>query len=473
MSHLYHAFCSPKKKYVFDANRNTVFSVTDEQYAALSELERGNNTIENIQVLRYFQTKGYCLDVVIKEIQNYDGEIVTAHLSKNIKQIILQVTQRCNLRCDYCAYSGKYANRSHSPKSMDFETAKKALDFILERSADRKEIVIGFYGGEPLLELPLIKRCVDYIKTQATDRKVMYTITTNGTLLTPEVYEYLQDNNFNITISLDGPKQVHDLSRKFPNGNGSYDVIMEKIKTLQEKYDDVLDKIMVNAVINPDVDDNSAEAYFKSGDLLPFYMYTSSFINELYSEHKINYNAALMLSYRHEICKALLNALGKLNEEYISPLLINSIGEYKAEYKRFMKIPKLPTICHPGGPCVAGSMRLFVNTDGKLFPCERVSENSKLMNIGDLDNGFDYEKVKVIMNPAKGVAEHCKKCWAIMHCGMCAAQSDDLTGLSNKLRLSKCGKFKSNYENKLKTLCFLIENGYNFTNEVNNEKVAN
>jgi uncharacterized protein len=472
MSQLFHAFCSPKKKYVFDANRNSVLSVTDEQYTALYELEHGNNTMENIQVLRNFQSKGYCNDVVIKEIQNDEGEIITAHLTKNIKQIILQVTQRCNLRCEYCAYSGKYSNRSHSPKSMDFGTAKKALDFILERSTDSREIVVAFYGGEPLLELLLIKKCIDYIKTQAPDRKVKYTLTTNGTLLTPEVYEYLLNNDFSIVISLDGPKQVHDLSRKFPNGNGSYDTIMKNIKTLQEKYDGVLDKIMVNAVINPSVDDDSAEAYFKSGDLLPFFMYTSSFISELYSEQKINYNAALMLGYKHEICKALLHSLGKLDRKYVSPLLANIISEYRTEYKHLIKIPKLPPVCHPGGPCIAGAMRLFVNTDGNLFPCERVSEKSKLMNIGDLDNGFDYEKVKVIMNPAKGVAEHCKKCWAIMHCGMCAAQSDDLTGLSNKLRLSKCGKFKSTYENKLKTLCFLIENGYDFANEVNYEKTV-
>jgi uncharacterized protein len=473
MSHLYHTFCTPKKKYVFDANRNSVFSVTDEQYTALSELEHGNNTLENIQVLRNFQNKGFCLDVVIKEIQNYNSEIVTAHLSKNIKQIILQVTQRCNLRCEYCAYSGKYSNRSHSPKSMDFDTAKKALDFILKRSVNRQEIVIGFYGGEPLLELPLIKKCVDYIKTQAPHRKVTYTITTNGTLLVPDVYEYLQNNDFSIVISLDGPKQIHDLSRRFPNGNGSYDVIMENIKTLQERYDGVLDKIMVNAVINPDVDDDCAEVYFKSGDLLPFFLYNSGFINDLYSEQKINYNAALMVSYRHEMCKVFLHMLGKLDEKYVSTLLINKIGEYKTEYKYLMKLSKLPSVCHPGGPCIAGAQRLFVNTDGKLFPCERVSEKSKIKNIGDLDNGFDYEKVKEIMNPAKNMAEHCKKCWAIMHCGMCAAQSDDLTGLSNKLRLSKCGNFKSNYEEKLKTLCFLIESGYDFTNEVNYEKVTN
>jgi uncharacterized protein len=442
-----------------------VFSVTEEQYIALSKVEHGDNTEENLQVLRYFQNKGFCNDVYIDEIQNYNSKIITDHLTKNIKQITLQVTQRCNLRCQYCAYSGKYANRSHSPKSMDFETAKKALDFILTRSANSYEIAIAFYGGEPLLELSLIKKCVDYIKIQAPDRKIKYTITTNGTLLFPDVYEYLCDNGFDIVISLDGPKQVHDLSRKFPNGKGSYDVIMENIKTLQEKFVSVLDKIMVNAVINPDVDDDCAESYFKSSDLLPFFMYNSGFINELYSEHKLNYNAALMLSYRHEICKVLLLMLGKLDQKHISPLLIKKIGVYQMEYKHLMKIPTLPTICHPGGPCIAGAQRLFVNTDGKLFPCERVSEKSKLMNIGNLDDGFDYEKVKQIMNPAKGVAEYCKKCWAIIHCGMCAAQSDDLKGLSDKIRLSKCSRFKANYENTLKSLCFLSENGYNYTNK--------
>jgi uncharacterized protein len=442
-----------------------VFSVTKDQYIALSKVEHGDSTEENLQVLRCFQNKGYCNDVYIEEIQNYTGEIISTHLTKNIQQITLQVTQRCNLRCQYCAYSGKYANRSHSPKSMDFETAKKALDFILTRSANSREIAVAFYGGEPLLELPLIKKCVNYIKIKAPERKIKYTITTNGTLLVPEVYEYLCDNGFDIVISLDGPKQVHDLSRKFPNGKGSYDVIMKNMKTLQEKFDDVLDNIMVNAVINPEVDDSCAESYFKSSDLLPFFMYNSGFINELYSEHKINYNAALMLNYRHEICKVLLHMLGKLDQKHISPLLIKNISVYQMEYKHLMKIPKLPTICHPGGPCIAGAQRLFVNTDGKLFPCERVSEKSKLMNIGNLDDGFDYEKVKEIMNPAKGVAEYCKKCWAIIHCGMCAAQSDDLTGLSNQIRLSKCSSFKANYENTLKSLCFLSENGYDYTNK--------
>jgi len=465
MALLFHAFSIPKHWYIFDANTNSVFSVNEEQYSALSAIENGDRTPENLSVLHYFQERGYCGDVVINDIQNYESEMITTHLTKNIRQIILQVTQRCNLRCEYCVFSGTYNNRVHSPKSMNFETAKKAINFLLVHSTDVEEITVGFYGGEPLLELPLIKKCVDYVNMQAPNRLVKFSLTTNGTLLVPNIYEYLRDNNFNIVISLDGPQQIHDLSRKFQNGNGSYDVIMENIKLIQSQYPESLDKILFNAVINPYVDDDCAQAYFKPNDLIPYYNYNSNFINELYSEHKINYNSAFLLSYAHGLCKVFLYMLGKMDKKHITPLLISRIGEYKTEYKRLSRILKLPPVYHPGGPCIAGAKRLFTNTDGNLFPCERVSENSELMNIGDLENGFNYEKVREIMNPAKGTSEHCKKCWMIMHCGMCAAFSDDLKGLSNKLRLSKCGSFKSNYEDMLKILCFLKEERYDFNNE--------
>jgi len=462
MALLFHTFSTPRQKYVFDANTNSVLSISDEQFIALNKVELGDKSDENMEILRKLQDKGYCLDVMIEDIQNYNSEIITAHLDKNIQQITLQVTQRCNLRCEYCTYSGKYTNRTHALKSMDFETAKKALNFILERSVDVEEIAVGFYGGEPLLELPLIRKCVDYIKESAPNRSIIFTITTNGTLLTLEVYEYLVDNGFNIVISLDGPQPIHDLSRKFPNGKGSYDIIMENLMIIQKHHEDVFDKIMFNAVINPEVNDNCAQEYFKPNDLLPFYKYSSNFVNETYSEHEIDYNDVFMISYKHEICKLILFMVGKIDKKLISPLIINIEGDYKSEYKRLLRIPKLPTVCHPGGPCVAGAMRLFVNTDGKFFPCERVSEKSEIMNIGNLETGFDYDKIKIIMNPAKGTAEHCKKCWMIMHCGMCSAHSDNLTGLSSELRLSQCRGIQIKYENKLKTLCFLKEAGYDF-----------
>ena len=84
------------------------------------------------------------------------------------------MTQQCNLRCEYCAYSGIYDNRTHSNKRMSFETAKKSIDFFLDHSRDSESIAFGFYGGEPLLEASLIEKCIDYINKNVEGKEVNY-----------------------------------------------------------------------------------------------------------------------------------------------------------------------------------------------------------------------------------------------------------------------------------------------------------
>ncbi len=460
---LFHTFSIPRHRYVFDANTNCVFAVDEEQYQALTEIEQGVETEENDSVLRGFQEKGFCLEAKIESIRHPETDTLSAHLGKKIQQAILQITQRCNLRCAYCAYSGRYENRSHSPKSMSFETAKQAIDMALAHSEDTMNFVLGFYGGEPLLELPLIKQCVDYVKKQAPDRKITYSMTTNGTLLTPEVYGYLINNQFSILISLDGPKQIHDQSRKFPNGSGSYDLIMNNIRHIHREYPQSHNDLRFNAVINPETDDNCLPSLFKSDDVLSYYNLSMNFINDMYTDEKYTYSEAFSLYYNHELCKLLLHMLGKLDEKRFSPLISNRRAVYTQAYERLGRIPRLPPVVHPSGPCLAGAMRLFIDTDGRFFPCERVSESSQLMVIGDLEHGFDVDQAKLLINPAQVTEEHCKNCWALARCIMCAAHSDDLQGISKDLRLSKCHSVRMEAEEGLKAICFLKESGYTFT----------
>lgn len=459
---LFHAFSTAKYRYVFDANTNSVISVGADQYKALSEIEHGNKTQENLSVLHEFQKKGICKEVFIEKIYNSNADLMVSHLENNIHMLILQVTQGCNLRCDYCGFSGLYNNRVHAPKSMNFETAKRAIDWVLSRSADSPFFSFAFFGGEPLLELPLIKKCVEYIKQQAIDREIILAITTNGTLLTPEVYEYLNKNNFLITISLDGPKEIHDRSRKFPNGNGSYDVIMDNIKSIKTHYPESREKLRFNAVLSPETDDNCLQTLFKSDDVLSYYNHSVSTISETYIDEIPKYSDAFNLNYNHEICKQLLCILGKLEKKNVSVLFDTIESDLNREYSKLKRTTRISSVYHPGGPCFAGAMRLFINVEGKFFPCERVSENSQLMAIGDLDNGFDLDKIRMVMNPGQVTENQCKKCWAITHCTLCAAYSDNLTGLSSTVRLKNCPKVRKRYEDTLKRLCFLKESGYMF-----------
>lgn len=462
MTLLYHTFSMPKKKYVFDGNSNSILNVDEKDFNALKAIEDGELTEENNRVIRRFQAQGFCCDSTIQEIRHPDTDTLYVHLNRKLLQATLQVTQCCNLRCEYCAYSGQYKQRTHAPKRMDFDTAKRSIDFALERSIDTPLFYFGFYGGEPLLEFELITKCVAYIEEKTTDRNIRFTITTNGTLLTVEIYEYLVEHNFDIMISLDGPKEIHDQSRKFKDGTGSFDIIMKNIEAIREKYPKSIDRILFNAVLNPELDDSCVKLMFKADEIFPFYNVVSNIVTDLYKEKKVEYNETFLLLYEHERCKHLLGLLGKLDQKYISPILKKDDSTYDHEYRMLKRIPKIPEICHPSGPCITGAMRLFISVDGIFYPCERVSEASELMVIGDLDHGFDYERAKLLLNPGCITNRQCKKCWSILHCTLCSAFADDLKELSKQKRLSYCDTIHYQFENTLKTICFLKDAGYQF-----------
>ena len=111
-------------------------------------------------------------------------------------------------------------------------------------------IMLAFYGGEPLLNLMLIKQSVEYIKEKAFGKNIKFAITTNGTLLTHEIVDFLVENNFQLAISLDGPESVHDQHRKFANSDkGSFRILKENYLSILNRYPEYAKKITFNTVL--------------------------------------------------------------------------------------------------------------------------------------------------------------------------------------------------------------------------------
>ena len=164
-------------------------------------------------------------DMILDELRTYP-----------YPQMILGLTENCNLRCKYCIFSGNYEEmRTHTFKRMEKETALKSvqnMDYINEwkEYAPDKQPVISFYGGEPLLRFDLIQEVVAYVKQ--TGFKTMFSMTTNGTLLTDHIIEFLVTHNVMISVSLDGSKEMHDKNRVFANERGTFDVVYGNIRKL-------------------------------------------------------------------------------------------------------------------------------------------------------------------------------------------------------------------------------------------------
>lgn len=153
-----------------------------------------------------------------------------------LSTIVLNVTTGCNLSCSYC-----YKEDLDTPaasRDMDLETAKKSVDLLLQEAEGRDRVNVVFFGGEPLRRFGFIREVVAYAedKARSAGKKVDFSVTTNATLLSEEIVDYLDAHRFSLAISMDGPKSLHDRNRLTVGGKGSYDAVAKKVRMALVRY---------------------------------------------------------------------------------------------------------------------------------------------------------------------------------------------------------------------------------------------
>lgn len=463
-------FKTRKRNYIYDVNTNAIISINAELYNLLNNAYIiDSEEIQKRSDLKKLIDNGYLSSSKVKIIEHPKTPFLSHMLEYQLNTLTLQVTQQCNLRCEYCVYSGQYKNREHSNKWMDFKTAKQCIDYVIDHSVDSEELHFSFYGGEPLLNFTLIKQCVEYIKQAIVGRKVIYNITTNGTLLTDEILEFFEKENFLVMISLDGDKDSHNKNRKFATNNmGTFDVIIKNIIHIKECYPKIMQNLNFNVVLDSENDFDKINSFYTSFEAIDdFYSIRSTLINTMYrKEINKEINDDFYSKRGYEIFKLLLSRLGRFDDMKVSKLVKDYyVNVYFNTYYHRGLSKGLPETSHPGGPCVPGIQRLFADVEGRFFPCERVSEESDLVNIGDCINGIDVNKASQILNVGKIGEENCKNCWNFRFCNMCVASVDEIKEFSLSKKMGYCETARSATRNQLLDYCTLIELGYDFTSE--------
>lgn len=471
MEVVFKTFSTPNRYYLFDRNTNVIITISESDFFVLEKMTKGEYTQNIHEVLIKFQRNGFLLPSVIKTHKHPASDYLHDFIKRKSKQVTLQVTQNCNLRCDYCVYSGKYFNRGHSNKSMSFETAKKNIDYIMNHSCETKRIAIGFYGGEPLLEMPLIKQCISYINENYSEKKVIYTLTTNGTMFTDDILKYLFENDFIIMISLDGPKEIHDMHRKYPDGSGSFDIIIENLRKIQKNFPNHYKKVSINTLINPENDLRCVQKFYDIDSVLSYYTPKITSLSEFNTNYSPKYDEDFQIANRLGRMKVLLWMLGKVSKSIVPNLFQDTKLSFLITNRLLQPINALPETCHHSGPCIAGVERLFCDVDGNFLPCEKVSEKSDAMKIGHIETGIDLEKARQLINIGEITKDACSSCWGFMHCTQCAAAADNEGCFSAELKLSHCSKTLNSILEEFKDHCFLIENGLDFE-EIERENIV-
>ena len=370
-----------------------------------------SNVREALEEVRTLQKQG---QLFAEDI--YHGAVLDFRKRQTVvKALCLHIAHDCNLACQYCfAEEGEYHGRR---ALMSFEVGKKALDFLVASSGNRRNLEVDFFGGEPLMNFQVVKDLVAYgrVLEKNSDKHFRFTITTNGVLLNDEIMEFCNAEMDNVVMSLDGRKEVHDRMRPSRNGKGSYDLIVPKFQKFAAQRKAL------------------GKQYYIRGT---FTHYNLDFAQDVLHFADLGFDQLSM-----EPVVAPADAPYAIRPEDI-PVICEQYDVLAKEMLKREKEGRGFTFFHfmidlSGGPCVykrlsgcgSGTEYLAVTPWGDLYPCHQFVGNEQFL-LGNVDEGIVRTDIVDTFKCCNVYSrEECTKCFARYYCsGGCAANSYNFHG---------------------------------------------
>lgn len=348
-----------------------------------------------------------------------------------IKALCLHVAHTCNLSCDYCfASQGKY----HGDRAvMPFEVAKRAIDFLVENSKSRKNLEVDFFGGEPLMNLEVVKKAVAYARSieKEHNKNFRFTLTTNGMLLDDDVIDFANKECHNVVLSLDGRKEVHDRFRKTINGKGSYDVIVPKFQHFVQRRGNK--GYYVRGTFTHDNTDFTKDI-FHMADLGFTELSMEPVVCAPGDPYELTYDDLPVIFRQYEI----------LAEEMLKR---KKQGRPFTFYHYMIDLSGGPCIYKRISGCGSGTEYMAVTPWGELFPCHQFVGDSKY-SLGNIYEGVTNKELQNEFKLCNAYARaDCRDCWAKFYCsGGCAANAYHATGSISGIYKYGCELFKKRME---------------------------
>lgn len=417
-----HAFEYRGTYLVLDVESGAVHEVDKPSFDVISAVEQGNA----VDALPYSHS---LIEEILSEVDElkreglFDTPAPAAPRANGafspIKSMCLNVAHDCNLRCAYCfAETGEF----HGGRMlMPFETAKAALDMLIARSGGRHHLEVDLFGGEPLLNWEVVKRIVAYGREleKAHNKHINFTITTNGVALDDEKIDFINREMFNVVLSIDGRREVHDALRVTPNKKGSYDIIVPKAQKLVRERRD-------------------GEHYIRgtfTADNMDFTEDVKA-LRDLGFEQISVEPVVLKPDEPHAINE---ENVGRALEEY--DRLADFVEESRREGKPFnffhfyVDLNSSPCLAKRALGCGAGVEYVAVAPNGDIYPCHQFVGDERFL-LGNVLAANEDGRVPLRDDIRDEFAscniftkDKCSHCWAKYYCsGGCAANAQKLNG---------------------------------------------
>ena len=347
-------------------------------------------------------------DKILFSEDDYE-KFALASVASPIKAMCLHVSHDCNLRCKYCfASTGDFGE---GRKLMDFETAKRAIDFLIEKSYGRKFLEVDFFGGEPSMNFDVVMKTVEYARSREKecDKVFRFTTTTNGMHLTDDMIDFINREMYNVVLSIDGRKEVNDRVRVRVDGTGCYDLITKNFKRLVDKRGNDKD-------------------WYVRGTYTKYNLDFSEDVMHLYDLGFEQISVEPVMADPKEpyaITEADLPRIFKEYEVLAEKIAgIRKSGKFINFFHFMLDLDQGPCAIKRLRGCGCGNEYVAVTPDGDIYPCHQVVgvEDYKMGNLYDgsfnMEMKNDFARAHVYTKP------ECKKCWAKFYCsGGCNANN--------------------------------------------------
>lgn len=314
--------------------------------------------------------------------------------------LVLEAAQACNLRCIYCyAGGGAYGG---SARLMSPELARRAARFLVDSSGDRDSVTLVLFGGEPLLNLPAIRAAVLEAEaaTQARGKKLVVSLTTNGTRFSDEALAFLREHPVSVSVSIDGPPDLHDANRRYAGADGGTyaDVAAGLARFRQHLSRAPAARVTLTPgqwARVPEVFEHVRGLGFLEVGIAPVSPVSVDLLPTAQEEND------------------LLAGFAQLARRFVQ----------EAESGRLLPFSNLLDLLarvHLGqvkqAPCGAGLGYLALDADGRFFLCHRLAGVARFC-VGDLDCGIDHERIgDCLAEMAAPRQDDCRSCWARSLC---------------------------------------------------------
>ncbi len=347
-------------------------------------------------------------DKILFSEDDYE-KFALASVASPIKAMCLHVSHDCNLRCKYCfASTGDFGE---GRKLMDFETAKRAIDFLIEKSYGRKFLEVDFFGGEPSMNFDVVMKTVEYARSREKecDKVFRFTTTTNGMHLTDDMIDFINREMYNVVLSIDGRKEVNDRVRVRVDGTGCYDLITKNFKRLVDKRGNDKD-------------------WYVRGTYTKYNLDFSEDVMHLYDLGFEQISVEPVMADPKEpyaITEADLPRIFKEYEVLAEKIAgIRKSGKFINFFHFMLDLDQGPCAIKRLRGCGCGNEYVAVTPDGDIYPCHQFVgvEEYKMGSLYDgsfnMEMKNDFARAHVYTKP------ECKKCWAKFYCsGGCNANN--------------------------------------------------